>query len=107
MLCPCPSDVGHLIGLVTLLMLVEASLALHMSLIFFELLEVPHNSTVAQWLTLSVVPVAEVRHPDILEGLQVLPANGEDLFVQYPIHDFGAWGVRQGALIVEEFGCIL
>jgi hypothetical protein len=53
-------------------------------------------------LAITIVAEAQVGHPDILEGLQVLSRDRQHVSVQNPIDDIGARRVGEGALIVVE-----
>lgn len=77
----------------------EASLILEVILVEME---VSNDSATAQVLTLTVVAIAEVSEPDLLECLKMIPPDGEDLLVNDPVDDVGAGGIRQRALVVIE-----
>jgi hypothetical protein len=78
---------------------VEASLILIVILIKME---VSNDSAPTQMLALTVVTIAEVGEPDLLKGLKVVFADRQHLLVHYPIHDIGARGICQRALVVIE-----
>lgn len=71
-------------------------------LFIFEFLEVAHDFASAERLAVAVVAKSEVLHPDALEGGQIFFGDGKHLLVEDPVHDVGARGVGQAALVVVE-----
>lgn len=90
---------------VVVMVVVATGRVVNMIIFLLKLLEVADDLSLAEGLAVSVVTVAQVGHPNALEGLKVLSCDGQDLLVEDPVDHISAGRVGQAALIVvEPFG---
>ena len=90
-------------GVAEMAMSVAARLVVDVAvLFFFEFLEVADDSAAAEGLAVAVVAVAEVLHPNRLEGVEVALSDGQHLLVEDPVDHIGAGRVGQAAFVVVE-----
>ena len=65
-------------------------------------MEISNDSSAAQVLALTEIAIPKVCKPYFLEGLQVVPADGEHFLMHNPVHDIGTGGIGQRPLVVVE-----
>lgn len=65
-------------------------------------MEISNDSSPAKVLALTEIAIPKVCKPNFLEGLKVVPADGEHFLVHNPVNHIGAGGIGQRALVVVE-----
>jgi hypothetical protein len=65
-------------------------------------MEISNDSSAAKVLALTEIAIPKVCKPNFLEGLKVIPANGEHFLMHNPVHDIGTGGIGQRPLVVVE-----